>query len=136
MFSKCIDVNNSYNREEVGFILGWGASQLAQVVKNLPANPGDVGDAGKSLGQEYPLKKDMATHSSILAWKISWTVELGGLQSMGSQRVGHNWAVNTFTLRKELWPFLPTQASVFWKELYPILYLFLSLPDPKSLFIS
>ena len=40
----------------------------------------------------------MATHSSILAWKISWTEEPGGLQSMGSQRVGHDWATNTYLL--------------------------------------
>ena len=38
----------------------------------------------------FPLEKEMAAHSSILAWKISWTEEPGGLQSMGSQRVGHN----------------------------------------------
>ena len=44
----------------------------------------------QSLSQEDPLEKGMATHSSILAWKISWTEELGQLQSMGSQRVGHN----------------------------------------------
>ena len=44
----------------------------------------------RSLGQEDPLGKGMATHSSILAWKIPWTEELGGLQSMGSQRVGHD----------------------------------------------
>ena len=44
----------------------------------------------QSLGQEDPLEKKMATRSSILAWKISWTEEPGGLQSMGSQRVGHN----------------------------------------------
>ena len=44
------------------------------------------------LGQEDPLKKEMATHSSILAWEISWTEELGGLQSKWLQRVGHNWA--------------------------------------------
>ena len=42
------------------------------------------------LGQENPLEKEMATHSSILAWKIPWTEELGRLQSMGSQRVGHD----------------------------------------------
>ena len=42
------------------------------------------------LGWEYPLEKGMATHSSILAWKIPWTEEPGGLQSMGSQRVGHD----------------------------------------------
>ena len=43
----------------------------------------------RSLGQEDPLEKGMATHSSILAWKITWTEEPGGLQSIGSQRVGH-----------------------------------------------
>ena len=44
----------------------------------------------QSLGQEYLLEKEMATHSSILAWKIPWMVEPGRLQSMGSQRVGHD----------------------------------------------
>ena len=44
----------------------------------------------RSLGREDALEEDMATHSSILAWKIAWTEEPGGLQSMGSQRVGHN----------------------------------------------
>ena len=44
----------------------------------------------RSLGQENPLEMEMATHSSILAWIIPWTEEPGGLQSMGSQRVGHN----------------------------------------------
>ena len=59
------------------------------LVKNLPAiQEKRVG----SLGQEDPLEKEMATHSSILAWKIPWTEELGGLQSMGSQIVGHDCA--------------------------------------------
>ena len=49
----------------------------------------------RSLSQEDPLEKGMATHSSILAWKIPWTEESGRLQSMASQRVGHDWA--TFT---------------------------------------
>ena len=44
----------------------------------------------RSLGQAGPLEKEMATHSSVLAWEIAWTVEPGGPQSMGSQRVGHN----------------------------------------------
>ena len=44
----------------------------------------------QSLGRENPLEKEMATHSSIHAWKIPWTKGLGGLQSMGSQRVGHD----------------------------------------------
>ena len=46
----------------------------------------------QSLGLENPLEKEMETHSSILAWKIPWTEEPGGLQSMGSQRVGHDLA--------------------------------------------
>ena len=44
----------------------------------------------RTLGQEDPLEKEMATHSSILAWEIAWTEEPEGLQSMGSQRVGHD----------------------------------------------
>ena len=52
-----------------------------------------------SLGREDPLEKGMATHSSTLAWRIPWTEEPGGLQSMGSQRVGHDWTTNT-TLRQ------------------------------------
>ena len=51
----------------------------------------------RSLSTEDPLEKGMATHSSILAWRIPWTKEPGELQSMGSQRVGHDWATNTFT---------------------------------------
>ena len=47
------------------------------------------------LGWEDPLEKGMATYSSILAWEIPWTQEPGGLQSMGSERVEHNWAANT-----------------------------------------
>ena len=52
----------------------------------------------QSLGREDPLEEGMATHPSILAWKISRTEEPGGLQSMGSQRIGHDWATNTLTL--------------------------------------
>ena len=60
---------------------------VAQSVKNLTA----VRETQiQSLGWEDPLEKEMATHSSILAWKISWTEEPGGLQSIGSQRVRHD----------------------------------------------
>ena len=45
----------------------------------------------RSQGQEYPLKEEMATHSSIIAWKIPWTEDTGRLQSTVSQRAGHNW---------------------------------------------
>ena len=60
---------------------------MAQTVKRLPAMPETQ---VRSLGRENPLGKEMATHSSILAWEIPWTEEPGGLQSMGSQRVGHD----------------------------------------------
>ena len=52
----------------------------------------------RSLGLEDPLKKEMAIHFSILAWKMSWAQEPGGLQSMGSQRVCHDCATNTYLL--------------------------------------
>ena len=62
-------------------------SLVAQKVKHLPT----VWETRvQSLGWEDLLKKEMATHSSILAWKIPWTEEPGGLQSMGSQGVGHD----------------------------------------------
>ena len=60
---------------------------MAQMVKRLPA----IWETQvESLGQEHPLEKGMATHSSIFAWKSLWTEEPGGLQSMGSQKVGHD----------------------------------------------
>ena len=55
------------------------------MVKNPPANARDARDSGLIPGQEDPLEKEMATHSSIIAWKIPWTEEPGGLQSMGLQ---------------------------------------------------
>ena len=64
------------------------------VVKNPPAKQ-EI--QIQSRGQEDPLEEEMATHSSILAWEISWTEEPGGPHSMGSQRVGHDWATETHT---------------------------------------
>ena len=69
-------------------------SLVAQMVK---ASGYNVGDLGSIPGQEDTLEKETATHSSTLAWKISWTEEPGGLQSMGSQRVGHDWATSLQT---------------------------------------
>ena len=66
---------------------------MAQTVKHLPAmQEAQV----QSLSWEDPLEKEMATHSSILAWEIPWTEEPGGLQSRGLQRVGLDWVTNTF----------------------------------------
>ena len=58
------------------------ASQLALVVKNLPANARDARGAGSTPGLKEPLEKEMAILSSILAWEIPWMEELGGLQSL------------------------------------------------------
>ena len=63
---------------------------MAQMVKNLPANAGDIKDLGSIPGSERSPEKGMATHSSILSWKIPWTEEPGRLQSMESQRVRHD----------------------------------------------
>ena len=71
-----------------------GASLVSQMVKSLP----EMQETQVwSLGQEDPLEKGMATHCSILAWRVPWTEEPGGLQSVRSQRVRHNWATNNFT---------------------------------------
>ena len=65
---------------------------MALVVKNLPANARDESDAGSIPPREEPLEEGMATYSSSLAWRIPWTEEPGGPQSMGSQRVRHDLA--------------------------------------------
>ena len=65
----------------------YGASLVAQMVKNLPTMQET---RVRSLNQEESLEKGLATHSSVLAWKIAWTEEPGGLQSMGLQKLGHD----------------------------------------------
>ena len=77
------------------------------MVKNLPAMQETW---VQSLGQEDPLKKEMATHSSILAWRNPWTEETGGLQSMGSQGVGRDWVTNTHTVL--ILPYLPSTLTL------------------------
>ena len=70
--------------------VSFGASLVAQTIKCLlTMRETQV----RSLGQEDPLEKEMATHSSTLAWKIPWIEEHNRLQSMGSQRVGHDWFI-------------------------------------------
>ena len=83
-------------------------SLVAQMVKNLPAmQETEVW----SLGWEDPLEKGVAIHSSILAWRIPWTEEPGGLQSMGSQRVTQDWAMFTYFF---IWP--PHPSSPVWNS--------------------
>ena len=64
-----------------------GAPLVAQTIKNLPAM---WETQVQSLGLDDPLEKEMTTHSGVLAWRVTWTEEPGGLQSMGSQRVRHD----------------------------------------------
>ena len=91
------------------------ASLVAQMVKNPPAM---WGTWVRCLGWEDPLEKVMATHSSILAWRIPWTEESGSLQSIGSQKVRHNWEIFTFTQypfffkHKNFFPYLSPTLSL------------------------
>ena len=71
------------------------ASQVARVIKNPPAKAGNVRGAASILCQQDPLERGMATDSSVLVWRSSWTEEPGKLQSMGLQRVRHGWATDT-----------------------------------------
>ena len=70
---------------------------MAQRLKRLPVMQETQ---VRSLGWEDPLEKEMATHSSTLAWKLPWLEEPGGLQSMGLLRVRHDWVTNTFSFKE------------------------------------
>ena len=85
----------TFNRESEVWIQRWRASLVAQRLKHLP---GMLETWVWSLGREDPLEKEMATHSSTLAWRIPWREEPGRLQSMGSQRDGHDWATSLQSL--------------------------------------
>ena len=79
-------------KEMINTFIDW-VSLVAQMVKSLPAMQET---SVQSLSWEDPLEKGTATHSSIPAWRIPWTEEPSELQSMGLQRVRHDWATNTF----------------------------------------
>ena len=102
---------------------GLRAFWVAQTVKNLPA----VQETWvQPLSWEDPLEKSMATHSSTLAWRIPWTVEPDGLQSIDSQRVGHDWATNTLT-----GPWKPLSLCINFLCLYRFLSLSVFFPGEK-----
>ena len=88
---------------------------MAQMVKNLSAMQTWV----QSLGQEDPLERGLATHSSILAWRIPWTEKPGGPQSSGLQRVGHDSATNTFTFSLQQRRSKKTRVGKIWIQLLP-----------------
>ena len=102
---------------------------MAQTVKGLPAMWETL---VRFLGREDPLEKEMAIHSSTLAWEIPWTEEPDRLQSMGSQRVGHNWVTSLHFMTGELTQiqFLPacilkSRTYVpFHSSRHPFIYLF------------
>ena len=82
--------------ENQSFVQLLVAGRLASLVAHMAENPPAMQETWVwSLGWEDPLEKEMATHSRILAWRIPWTEEPGGLQSMRSQRVGHDWVTDT-----------------------------------------
>ena len=89
-FNWQIPIQTGFNIIDIYWI---STSLAAQMVKKMPAMQTWVW----SLGWEHPLDNGMATYSSILAWRIPWTEELGRLQSMGLQGVRHNWVTNTHT---------------------------------------
>ena len=103
---------------------------MSQTVKNLPA----IWETKVwSLGSEDPLEKGMATHCSILTWKIPWTEVPGGLQSMGSQRVRHDWATNTSTFHIYIYvciyiyifsKFVVTPCLKYRRNRYSLIHLF------------
>ena len=109
----------SYNKQSLNII---STSLVAQTVKRLPMiwEP-----QARSLGWEDPLEKEMATHSHTLAWKIpgnAWMEECGRLQSMGSKRVGQDWATS-LSLSFSLFTFLEPTIN-----LTPVKWIFLFLP--------
>ena len=92
LFSGCSTVPLRVHKLFIWKIIYPGALNLVQVVlvgKNLPANAGDIRWV-ESLGQEGQLEEGMASHSSVLVWRIPWTEEPGRLKSKGSLRVGHD----------------------------------------------
>ena len=90
-----------------------------------------------SLVQEDPLEKGMPTHPSILAWRMPWTEEPGGLQSMGLQRVGHDWVISMFITPLLHSPFVSITSSRLIYFIYGSLYLLIPSPQfwlsPQSL---
>ena len=108
------------------------ASQVVLVVKNPPANAKDSRDAVWSLGQEDPLEKGIATHSSILAQRIPWTEEPGRLQSIGSHRVGQDWsnlAQHCTAEHREVKWFSKDLTAYNWQDQVQSL----RLPDPRPM---
>ena len=91
VLKSAVEILFIFNLNHSFTIVTVSASLVAQRLKRLPAMRET---RARSLSLEDPLEKEMATHSSTLAWKIPWTEEPGRLQSVGSQRVGHDWGTS------------------------------------------
>ena len=106
------------------------------MAKNPPVNAGDTGVVVQSLGREDSLEKEMAIYSSILIQEIPWTEESDGLQSMGSQRVGHDRDTNAFTfshfLKKRKMPHLQCHP---WNNKF-VLKCFILVPHMNHIICS
>ena len=108
------------------------------VIKTLPANAGDARDTSLIPGLGRCPEKEMTTHSSILAWKIPWTEEPGGLQCMESQRLRHDWACTYVCMRQKK---KSTSVIRIWcqsteeigSNMYIIRYMFLDLSYTHSI---
>ena len=105
---------------------------MAQIVKKESAC--NAGEPGLILGWDDPLEKGMATHSSILAWRVPWTEEPNGLQSMGSQGVGHNWATNTLIFTQSfsfvcfwMWFHLQVESYSMYSCVWLLLFIMVSV---------
>ena len=117
---ECNRKTGSSNQELKG-IHGSGFKRDFPGSSEVKASACNTGAWVWSLGQEDPLEKEMATHSSIFAWRIPWMEEPGRLQSTGSQRVGHDWATSLSLSWKWgsmiiWWPIIPTAFEYLFKE--------------------
>ena len=110
-FSVCIYFDISYSP--------WWASQVTLVVKNLPANAGDIRDVGSIPGWGRSPGGGHSNHSSTHAWRIPWTEESGGLWSIGSQRVGHDWATKHSTVRVQSADWYILRSQQISKKIIP-----------------
>ena len=105
---------------EPGGLPSMGSHRIGHDWSHLAAAADDkestcnAGDPVRSLYQEDPLEKEMATHSRILAWGIPWTEESGGLQSIGSKRIGHNWC--DLARRHTMIWYIAQFFLVFWES--------------------
>ena len=108
----------------------WGNSDLFGSDGKASATMREPGV--QSLGQEDPLEKEIATHSSTVAWKFPWTEESGGLQSIESQRIRRNWVTNTFTFTLF---YLVLGSNKFPTPLYTCVITYPMFPSPLYIYI-